>query len=972
MSTADLQQARMRIERALHPFRQRAILVGLIAAIAIGLLVIISTLLIGMWVDLTVPMSVGLRRCVVPLAAIAAISFIVSLMRRMKQNTNESAMAERVDEFSDSGGRVMTGYDLVCDLSNEAAPLSQGLALMAAEQAEDVCVNIDEETAIPTDNARYWWKVVGATALGLCLFAFFVPRLAWTQVQRILIPMETQLPYSSTTIEVQPGDTEVLFGNDLEVEAKVVGPLVEDLELVFEYDEESTETLPMLAESDRNWRTFVTRVTKPARYHVRGGTARSHWHELKVKMTPQINSVTCKITPPSYTRRGVYEGPIPQDGISGLAGTEVILRATSNRPLSAGKLVLKIRDQQTVTMKPIADSELNAVQGKFTLSQPGEFNVSVIDVDEIESTDSVSSVIRILPDHSPVVRLLQPKPISLATPDVNLPIVVAAEDDYGISRVELFRGLNGSSPIGKRITLESVESDQRIGTSLPLPTYGLKPGDEITLFARVEDNDPSGAKGAESPIATVRIISKEQLAEITMAKQGMNAILNKQRQVQRMLADLKEKMQAAADAQNAAQKAADKAQAAAEKAAADSSPESKNAAESAAKAAQQAQRAAAKAMQEATEATRKSAESMQNLASHQLPVDVDEGLSEKMQELADKLSKAAERLAELTEKMNSGQPLSESEEQEVEDLRKQFSAAKEEHQQQSMQPTEKLAKTFPLAADEKRFAQLARQQRNLAQRLNALETANQSDPATQRRADELRREQQQLQVALSQVLEDIESHAKQLPKDNPEFDKLRKTAQEFVKQVRASQADPTMTSAQEELLNEDSQKAAQQAANAANILEGFLSQCQSMGNSACKNCQASFNPSAGCPNLGNSIQQMLNRMGLGEGQSPGMKPGMGPGMAPGGGYSMPQNTAENIGLYGGLPTEMATPRSGNGEKSDGGIASYSEGGSASATGGGEMTAEGSTRGDATATVPSVYKEQVAEYFRKIAEELGDL
>ena len=32
---------------------------------------------------------------------------------------------------------------------------------------------------------------------------------------------------------------------------------------------------------------------------------------------------------------------------------------------------------------------------------------------------------------------------------------------------------------------------------LPLSAYGLRPGDVIKLFARVEDNDPAGAKGSE-------------------------------------------------------------------------------------------------------------------------------------------------------------------------------------------------------------------------------------------------------------------------------------------------------------------------------------------------------------------------------------------------------------------------------------------------------------------------------------------
>ena len=961
MSTADLREARVRLEQALFPLRQRAIVVGLFCAVAIAALVAIATLILGMWVDLTVPMSVGIRRLVAPLALISAIAFAIALMRRVSSTSQLSSLAQRVDEVSHSGGRVMTGFDLTSDESREqsSSSLTDGFAMLAAEQAEGVCSNVDEVEAIPGDQARYWWKVVGATALCLCVFAGFVPRLAWTQVQRILVPLESQLPYSPTAISVTPGDTQVLYGDDLEVIATIDGPLVEDLELVLQYSDQREERLPMLAETDDRWRTYLTRITEPAKYHVRGGTARSKNHELNVKTTPQITAVECRIEQPTYSQRGVYEGSIPETGIEGLAGSTVTLNVQSNRPLKSGFVKLEMDGQvQSVALQPLAGTTSdNMVSGAFKLTRSGQFSIAIIDTDGTPSGDAVEGTLKILPDHAPVVRLLQPKPISLATPDVNLPIVIAAEDDYSIARMELFRGLNGSPPLSKILPLDDAGASARATTSLPLAAYGLQPGDEIALFARVEDNDPAGAKGAESPVHIVRIISKEQLAKLELSQRGMEAMLNKQRQVQRTLAALKEQMQEGAEAadkaeQSAAQAAADPANAEAEREAAET------------------QKQAAQAMAKANEAMREAAESIGQLADHSLPIDVDQGLSEQLKELAETLSKAADRLQELKEKMDSGQQLSQSDRQELDDLMKQLSAAKEQHQQQSMEPTEQLAKTFPLVADQQRFTQLARRQRSLAQRLDAMQAADPSDPAVARRSDDLRREQQQLQVALSQLLEDIQSHTNQLP-DDPQFDKLRQSASEFVKNVRGSQADPTMTSAQEELLGNNPAAASEQATQAADILDSFLSQCNGMGNQACQNCEAGFSPQAGSAGLGDSIQQLLESIGLGQGQS-GRKPGMAAGMGAGGGYSMPQNSAENIGLYGGLPVEVTSPRSGDGEKSDGAIASYAQGGNAKATGGLEATADATTRGDAAGGVPTLYRQQVNDYFRQLADELGDL
>ena len=65
--------------------------------------------------------------------------------------------------------------------------------------------------------------------------------------------------------------------------------------------------------------------------------------------------------------------------------------------------------------------------------------------------------------------------------------------------------------------------------------YGLDPGDVIKLFARVEDNDPAGFKGAETPIVTVQIISQEDFERMQQMREGLEALLSKYRQADRRL-----------------------------------------------------------------------------------------------------------------------------------------------------------------------------------------------------------------------------------------------------------------------------------------------------------------------------------------------------------------------------------------------------------------------------------------------------
>ena len=57
----------------------------------------------------------------------------------------------------------------------------------------------------------------------------------------------------------------------------------------------------------------------------------------------------------------------------------------------------------------------------------------------------------------------------------------------------------------------------------------------IKLFGRVEDNDPAGAKGAESSVVTVRIVSQEEFERMVRTRQGIEAMLSKYYAAQRRM-----------------------------------------------------------------------------------------------------------------------------------------------------------------------------------------------------------------------------------------------------------------------------------------------------------------------------------------------------------------------------------------------------------------------------------------------------
>ena len=109
--------------------------------------------------------------------------------------------------------------------------------------------------------------------------------------------------------------------------------------------------------------------------------------------------------------------------------------------------------------------------------------------------------------------------------------------------VELFRSLNDSRPLPAEL-LPGRRPPRTFEPTvlLPLAGYGLEPGDVIKLFGRVEDNDPAGAKGSESPVVTLRIISQEEFERMVRARQGLEVLLTKYREAQRRMEGLADKM----------------------------------------------------------------------------------------------------------------------------------------------------------------------------------------------------------------------------------------------------------------------------------------------------------------------------------------------------------------------------------------------------------------------------------------------
>ena len=230
------------------------------------------------------------------------------------------------------------------------------------------------------------------------------------------------------------------------------------MELVTVTPDGKEHTLPMLQQHARRLAGSAhARRPAPLDFYARSGRSRSRIGRLEVQMTPQILSTKVRITPPAYTKRPAYEGAIPKDGITGLAGTNVEFTVTSNRPLRDGRLAHRVsRRRRQIKYhvhapgdslrKWIAPAEPTTVQGTIELKKPGTFqHLSVFDIDGLESLDRVSGTITIAVDQRPVVRILATQ--AAVDRDARHHACRSRsppKTTYGITSLQLYRSLNGS------------------------------------------------------------------------------------------------------------------------------------------------------------------------------------------------------------------------------------------------------------------------------------------------------------------------------------------------------------------------------------------------------------------------------------------------------------------------------------------------------------------------------------------------
>lgn len=731
---------------------------------------------------------------------------------------------------------------------------------------------------------------------------------------RFLDPRGDHPPYNRLRIEVVPKTASVLYGGELEVRATVSGRPVDKVWLVARTGRKENRTLMFLG-SDGGYFQRLANLQEPAEYYVTDGAARSHRYPLNIRLTPQIESVEVTIEYPPYTSKPARTAKLSSEPQALPEGSRITFKAASNRPLKAGELTLTPSlGGKVVKVALTNEAQNNAVRGGFVLAEPVVFSLAVFDKDGLASANPRQGRFNILPDERPRIFVMEPGRDAVATPQIQIPVRVQAEDDYAVSRVAWLRGFNRSTEQSFRMPLTLKNGARSVEGSgvFDLEKLGVRAGDLIEYYFEAADNDPKGPNLTVSKLYRIEIISKEQYEAILKQAKARKELFEPYIVLSRWFQRLAER---ARDLDNKAVNGT----------------------------AAEMQAAAHEAAVLAGE-LEKYDEQLSKLMGQAAMFDVEQSFKAA---LVDQETRIANLPRDLRDAGRSGA----LDPARMSAISKTLSELAGADRQEVLEPAEQIAAVAALLAKADAFARMADEQARVAQMLRrlALKTSG-LNRVEQMEVQEFAQQQRRLRRELAEWLVALPGLVDQLPLDAA-YDPLRKQTANFIAAVSQAGIESDMAGAIDSLAGMEAAAGQALAQSAAEKMDKLVSKCpgQQEGNQAL--CMK-FQPSK----IGRSLEQILSAMGASSGQ------GNGPSNR--NGYSMFNS---DVALFGPGMERNGGMAAGQGNRGAQTAGTARSGQDPAGTPAPAPQDKGRVRMQTEAKFPLRYRDVVGDYFRSIAE-----
>jgi len=390
----------------------------------------------------------------------------------------------------------------------------------------------DLKRLIPRTGRRRAGKVLGATTALILLLALWQGTTGLDAFKRLYYHDQVFADPDLVAVALAPGDTTLIRGEDLLIEAFPAQTLLPDDPQLAVTRADQQFIYPLLRQGNR-FTLLLENLNHPLVYHISGRNLVSDTCRVKLLDRPQITGFRIAITYPAYT--GLLPLTLDENigSFSAVYSSRVDFHLQASKELTDAQI--NFGSGETIAMEQTADG----YHARMIVRQDNEYSFLISDVDGLTNNDPITWTIAMIPDSKPVLILAAPQDGEQVTRQVVF--LGSGVDDFGITRYQLrYRFvspfLHAQYEDFSLAAATAEELAEWPGFDLPfqqldggetlldynwdLTRANVLPEDEILLFIDLWDNDNvSGPKYTRSPLLRLNVPGTAALYEAARAEE---------------------------------------------------------------------------------------------------------------------------------------------------------------------------------------------------------------------------------------------------------------------------------------------------------------------------------------------------------------------------------------------------------------------------------------------------------------------
>ena len=469
-----------------------------------------------------------LRLVPVILTMAAAWLFVV---RPLRAKINDAKIARLIEEKCELEDRLVTAVEY-SEGPREASPAIVDRLISDASRRSS---SADLDNVVDPRRAYAYGAAAAVILLALIGTLVLAPRSVSSGLSALYSEDDDSVAASSMFINVSPGSARVPRGSDQKLKATLAG-FDSTIAQVFMRRNGADNWQAHVMEPAKNndeFQFLIFNIQDSVTYYVESNGIRSPEFSLEVVDLPFVKQLDLVLNFPAYSK--LASKKIENGGeVATIKGTVVEVTAQLSADAKAARIV--VSDGTKVEMTRTDDSHFS---GQFTVKQNGTYRIELTSEGGERYNGSNEYDITVLDDHAPTVVIDKPGRDMKVSSIQEVFTQVRAEDDFGVSAVELYYSVNGGEE--KKIQLQDLKSDAAHTLSgshtFFLEEYGLQPGDFISYYAKARDNSASPQEStSDIYFMEVRPFDREfrqsqQQGQGQGADQESNALTRRQREI---------------------------------------------------------------------------------------------------------------------------------------------------------------------------------------------------------------------------------------------------------------------------------------------------------------------------------------------------------------------------------------------------------------------------------------------------------